>query len=427
MNAETARDARDVVVTGMSAVSPMGTGREPLIRGLWSGENAWGAVPGEPVAGQRASLAALVRHFEPRDFIPAMKLRRMDNCSRFSVAAAQLALEDAGLLRPGEKAPEPVIDLGRCGVFFGTGTAGSTAVAEYLQGLLVEGTEGQFPMLFPNTVPNAPAGQVAIHFGIRGPNATVSQRESSGMHALALAAASIRLGRCDFALVEGVDEYSTELMAFYDRMAFLSPGRSDGEESCRPFSGRRNGWMVGEGAYALVLESAGHARGRGAAVLARILGTGWSGSTCSTYRWPGESGAYVRCMRMALAGSDLEAAAVGAVLASANGNQVLDLMEAQALGQLFGPADDGMPPVTAVKSHLGESGACGVAQAMTALGVLESGTVPPTTGGAADDAGGPAVNLVTGEALRPPAAPRAVLMNSFASGGSNVSLVIACA
>ena len=425
MNSETVPAEREVVVTGISAVSPMGTGREALIRGLWSGENAWGAVPGEPVKGQRAVLAALVREFEPRAHIPVMKLRRMDYCSRFSVVAAQLALEDAGLLRRGEKAPEPVIDLGPCGIFFGTGTAGSTSVAEYLQGLLVEGTEGQFPMLFPNTVPNAPAGQVSIRFCIRGPNATVSQRESSGLHALAMAAESIRHGRCDVALVEGVDEYSIELLAFYDRMGFLSPGRSGGGESCRPFSARRNGWMVGEGAYALVLESAGHARCRGAAPLGRVLGTGWSGSTCSTYRWPEEHGAYVRCMHEALASSGLDAGAVGAVMASANGNQVLDRMEALALEEVFGPAAHTMPPVTAVKSLLGESGAGGVAQVLAALGVLDSGTVPPTTGGEADDTGGPDVNLVTGEATRPQQAPGAVLVNSFASGGSNVSMVIA--
>ncbi len=416
MNAETAPAEREVVVTGMSAVCPMGTGGAALLDGLWSGRNAWVPVPRGPSPGQRASLAALVHEFEPRAHIPVMKLRRMDNCTRFSVVAAQLAFEDAGLLDA---------DLTTCGIVFGTGTAGSTSVAEYLQGLLVEAAEGQFPMLFPNTVPNAPAGQVAIRFGIRGPNATLSQRESSGLHALARAAEFIRLGRCHRVLVVGVDEYSTELLAFYDRMRFLSPGRSGGEESCRPFSGRRNGWMVGEGAYALVLESAGHAGRRGAAPLARVLGTGWSGSRCSTYRWPEEHGPYVRCMREALAGSGLEAGAVGAVMASANGNQVLDRMEALALQELFTAAGGAMPPVTAVKSHLGESGAAGVAQALAVLGVLDRGSVPPTTGGGPDDAGGPAVNLVTGEALPLPRPPQAVLVNSFASGGSNVSMVLA--
>lgn len=424
MSPETASAAREVVVTGMSAVSPMGTGREALIRGLWSGEDAYVVFPGELVDGQRARLAALVRDFEPRKRIPVMKLRRMDNCSRFSVVAAELAFEDAGLLRPGEKGPEPVEDLSSFGIFFGTGTAGSTSVAEYLQGLLVDSVEGQFPMLFPNTVPNAPAGQVAIRFGIRGPNATLSQREGSGLHALARAAEFIRLGRCDSALVEGVDEYSTELLAFYDRMGFLSPGRSGGAESCRPFSARRNGWMVGEGAYALVLESADHARRRGAAVLGRVLGAGWSGSTCSTYRWPEDPEAAVRCIRTALKNSSLEPGSVGAVMASANGNQVLDRMEALALGEVFGTADD-MPPVTAVKSLIGESGAGGVAQALAALGVLESGTVPPTVGGEAEDAGGPEVNLVTREAARPDRSIESVLVNSFASGGSNLSLVIA--
>jgi 3-oxoacyl-(acyl-carrier-protein) synthase len=425
MNSETAPAAGEVVVTGMSAVSPMGTGGQELIRGLWSGENAWVPVPEGPLKGQRARLAALVRDFDPRAYIPVMKLRRMDNCSRFSLVAAQLALENAGLLQSGEQGPEPVEDLSACGIVFGTGTAGSTSVAEYLQGLLVEAAEGQFPMLFPNTVPNAPAGQVAIRFGIRGPNATVSQRESSGLHALARAAELIRLGRCHRVLVAGVDEFSAELLAFYDRMGFLSPGRSGGEESCRPFSARRNGWMVGEGAYALVLESADQARRRGAELLGRILGTGWSGSTCSTYRWPEEHGSYTRCMQEALSGSGLRTTAVGAVMASANGTQVLDRMEALALGELFTAGGGVMPPVTAVKSHLGESGAAGLAQVLAALGVLERGTVPPTVGGEANDAGGPQVHLVTGEALQPREIPRAVLVNSFASGGSNVSVVIA--
>jgi len=401
----------EVVVTGMSTVSPMGTGGEALISGLWSGEYVWVPVP-DPVAGQRARLAARVRDFEPRKHIPVMKLRRMDNCSRFSVVAAQLAFEGAGLL--------PDTDLADAGIFFGTGTAGSTSVAEYLQGLLVDATEGQFPMLFPNTVPNAPAGQVAIRFGIRGPNATVSQRESSGLHALAMAADFVRQDRCDVALVTGVDEYSTELLAFYDRMRFLSPGRSDGEEACRPFALQRNGWMVGEGAYALVLESARHAAGRGARTLGRLLGAGLSGSLCDTYRWPDNPQAYLRCMRDALAAGGLEADGVGAVMASANGNLSLDRTEALALGELFGAGR--MPPVTAVKSLIGESGACGVAQAMAALGALERGTVPPTAGDGAVEAD---LNLVSGEALRPDRPVEAVLVNSFASGGSNVSMVIA--
>lgn len=421
MKREDRAAGRDVLITGMGAVSPMGTGARALLDGLWSGTDAWAEVPGGPVAGRRANRAALVRDFKPRDFIPAMKLRRMDNCSRFSVAAAQLALEDAGLLVPGEKGVEPARDLTMTGVYFGTGTAGSTSVAEYLQGLLVEGAEGQFPMLFPNTVPNAPAGQVAIRFGIRGPNATVSQRESSGLHALAMAAECIRRGRCEAALVAGVDEYSIELLTFYDRMGFLSPGRGGGDEACRPFSARRNGWMVGEGAYAVVLESADQARERGGRSLGRVLGVGSCGSTCSTYRWPEEHEGYTRSMRTALAAAGLGPRAVAAVLAAANGNQMLDRMEALALGELFGAAGD-MPPVTAVKALLGESGACGVAQVITALGVLERGSVPPTPGG--EDTGEPPVNLVTGS-TRPLAGDvPAVLLNSFASGGSNVSLVI---
>jgi 3-oxoacyl-[acyl-carrier-protein] synthase II len=424
MNPEAVSTGCEVVVTGMSAVSPMGTGREVLINGLWSGEDGYVPVPeGQQVEGQRACRAALVRDFEPRKRIPAMKLRRMDNCTRFSIVAAEMAFEDAGLLRPGEKGPEPVEDLSSCGIFFGTGTAGSTSVAEYLQGLLVDGVEGQFPMLFPNTVPNAPAGQVAIRFGIRGPNATVSQREGSGLHALARAVEQIHMGRCHRALVVGVDEFSTELLTFYDRMGFLSPGHTPGAESCRPFSARRNGWMVGEGAYALVLESADLASRRGAGVLGRILGAGWSGSTCPTYRWPEDPEAGARAIRGALRAAGIEPGAVGAVMASANGNQVLDRMEALALGQVFGAAGT-MPPVTAVKSLIGESGAGGVAQTMVALGVLESGSVPPTVGGEADDQGGPEVNLVTGQAVTLDRALEAVLVNSFASGGSNVSMVI---
>jgi len=411
---------REVLITGSAAVSPLGTGADALLDGLWGGAETWSEVPGGPVAGRRANHAALVRNFQPRDFIPAMKLRRMDNCSRYSVAAAQLALADAGLLVPGEKGPEPAEDLTSCGILFGTGTAGSTSVAEYLQGLLVEGAEGQFPMLFPNTVPNAPAGQVAIRFGIRGPNATVSQRECSGLQALALAADFIRLGRCETVLVEGVDEYSNELLTFYDRMGFLSPGRAGGEESCRPFSARRNGWMVGEGAYAVVLESAGHAGRRGARPLGRVLGAGWSGSSCSTYRWPGEHEGYTRSMTAALEAAALEPGAVAAVMASGNGNQLLDLMEARALVELFGVGT--MPPVAAVKALLGESGACGVAQSIVALGVLGRGSVPPVPEGG--ETGEPAVNLVTGEVRPLQSENRAVLVNSFASGGSNVSIVI---
>jgi len=422
MNAEPRQARQRVLITGYSAVSPLGIGGEALIEGLWSGRDGFEPVPGEMTAGRLASRAALVTDFEPRRFIPAMKLRRMDNSTRFSLVAAELALRHAGLLREAGEKWEAALDLTPLGIYFGTATAGSTSVAEYLQGLLVDGVEGQFPMLFPNTVPNAPAGQLAIRFGIRGPNATVAQREASALQALALAADAVGQGRCPRAVVVGVDEYSTELLAFYDRMGFLSPGRTGGEERCRPYSARRNGWMAGEGAYALVIESAAAARDRGTVALGHLAGAGWSGSDCSTYRWPEGWDGYRRCMAQALEGSGLETGEVGAVLASANGNRVLDHCEGEALADLFDAG--GMPPVTAVKSLIGESGACGAAQAIAALAILDRGSVPPTGGGDPVDAGGPAVNLVTGAPLLPETAPRAVLVNSFASGGSNISLVI---
>jgi len=171
------------------------------------------------------------------------------------------------------------------------------------------------------------------------------------------------------------------------------------------------------------LESADHAHQRGAAALGRILGTGVSGSDCPTYRWPDDPGEYVNCMRNVLGRSGLDLHAVGAVMASANGNRTLDRTEARALAELFESTEQGMPVVTAIKSMLGESGAGGVAQVMTAVEVLKRGTVPPTISGP-QEASEAVVNLALDKPKPIDTSLDAVLVNSFASGGSNVSVMV---
>ncbi len=243
---------RRVVVTGIGIVSPIGHGREAFCSALARGQSGIRDITLFATDGLRARRAGEISDFQPEAFLGPKGLRLLDRAAKLALCAAHLALEDSGLLYKEDAGAEIGVCLGS--------TAGSVqSRAAYFATLHREGVRGLNPALFPNTVVNSPSAQVAIRFGLKGYNATISSGAASSLHALDYAARSIATGRAPAALAGGVEE-----LGEFFFMAFHQGGCLD------------DGLVLGEGAAVLALEEAGAARARGARILAEYAGGGSS-------------------------------------------------------------------------------------------------------------------------------------------------------
>ncbi|MGB9080356.1 MAG: beta-ketoacyl synthase N-terminal-like domain-containing protein [Desulfuromonadaceae bacterium] len=235
----------DIVITGFSAVTPAGIGLEPVLELIRSSRDALTPVPAEGAGGGGGRWGKALG-FKATDFIPPLKARKLDRCSQFAVAAAGLALTDAGIDR-NTLPPE------RIGIARGCGFGGVANSAVFLAGFFAAGVEGMSPILFPNTVSNAAASNVSIEHGLKGPNVTQVQRFCSAESAFMMACRFIIEGRADIMLTGGVDDLTPLMLSGFAAIGQL----------------RRYAGEFGEGCGLLVLESAGHAAGRGALIKGR--------------------------------------------------------------------------------------------------------------------------------------------------------------
>lgn len=382
---------RRVVVTGVGAVTAAGVGADVLYKALCEGV---------------APESSLVRHFDAEATFGTKDARRLDRFSQFSLASAIEAFEDAHL---------ELADPERAGVIFATGVGGISTMIEQLGVLTNRGADRVSPFFIPMLMPNAGAAAVSLRFGLRGPCQTVTTACAAGTHAVTDAARLIAQGRCDVMLTGG-GEYATQDIAiagFRNMTALSRSGVS------RPFDVARDGFVLGEGGAALVLESLEHATARGATIYAEILG---GASTADAHHItapdPGSIGA-IRCIRLALADAGCEPSDVGHVNAHGTSTPLNDLAEARALHAVF---TDGVPPVTSVKGYLGHSlGAAGAIEAVVSVLTAANSLIPPTAGTTDLD---PEVDLDVVIGAPRSLERRVVLSNSFGFGGHNGTLVV---
>ena len=253
----------DIVVTGYSAITPAGIGLEPVLELIRSGGNALTPVPDNSAGGSGACWGKALG-FKATDFIPPLKARKLDRSSQFAVAAAGLALQNAGV-------DKHTVQPERIGIALGCGFGGVANSAEFLTGFFAAGTEGMSPMLFPNTVSNAAASNVSIEHGLKGPNVTQVQRFCSAESAFMMACRFINEGRADIMLTGGVDDLMPLMLA-----GFAVTGQL-----------RRYARSFGEGCGILVLESAGHAARRGAVAKGRPDSLRTAGFLAPGHEWEG--------------------------------------------------------------------------------------------------------------------------------------------
>lgn len=365
-------------------------------------------IIGFDASGCRTTLAAELRGFTATDWVPPMKLRRLDRTGVYATAVAKLALADAqvSIAADGDDA---------AGIVLGTWTAGGQSTEIFLEALFRAGPTGAPALLFDSTVGNSAASLAALELKLRGPNITISQKESSGLHAIATAVDLVREGRASALLAGGVDAITVTFFKAHDRFAVMSP---DVEFSGRlaPFDAGRSGFAIGEGGFGLWLEPGGVAGRHG-----QILGVSMTSAAVPVNAWPDRADPLARSMRLAIADAGLTPDDVDVVYASANATTILDATEALALAAVFGRA---RPVVTAIKGALGECGASGSAACAAALLCGAVRQVPPIAGLTQPAPEAAALRLAHETT---PAPGPTVLVNSFASGGALASVVLRCA
>ena len=341
-------------------------------------------------AGLSAHAAALVRDFRPRDFIAPMKLRRMNQLSRLTAAAARLALGE-------RKLPAG------SGVAIGTAFGTVQTSVDYMQEYVAKGAALAPPQLFAESVANAPGSHVAIEHDLRGFNVTVTQRESSALAAAMYACAQIAKGAAPAALIGGVDEVTEMVFSVLARLGALS-------DCARPFDRRRDGFTPGEGSAVLVAEALPSSE-----PLGYFSGFGIGRDTTATISdWGADDARVAAVMRAAM--DDAEVERVDAIFASANGSRRGDAVEARAIARVFG---DNVPPVVATKGSFGEYAAAGALQLAAAFAALRDRALPASVGFEEKD---PELPVAPIESARP-AALRHVLVNSISAGGGIVCAV----
>ncbi len=398
------------MITGVAACSSLGQ-TDAFIEALLAGRSGIRSITSFTISGRGARQAAELVDFDPAAFVAPMKLRRMDEVGRLAVAAARLTLDAARL-------PHDDAGYDDVGVVLGTCTCGVHSTGEFLDRLLALGPTGAPALLFSNTVGNAAASLVALEEKLRGPNTTISYKEASGLAAAALAADMVRAGRAACLLTGGAEDIYDLYFQVHDWFGVLS---KDGEhaEGARPFDVTRNGFVMGEGAFLAVVEDEARAATRQAPVLAAIAGVGATSGVTRLNAWPTDAAPLVRCMRAAMDEAGVSPAQVGTVYAAANGSTDFDGLEAQAIAEAF----DGRPvTTTSIKGAVGEGGMAAAASLVAAVLAARRGLVVPTAGLTTPDPACPPLGWVIGapQALASPY----VLVNSFASGGTNYSLLL---
>ncbi len=385
-------NGRRVVVTGIGVVASCGVGPDAF----------WDGLLAEPPRGERR-----IGDFDPSPWLGPKEARRTDRFAQFAVAAAAMALDDAG----------PVgADPDRCGVIIGSGVGGLETLEKQIVICHTKGPDRVSPFLVPMMMANAGAATVSMRFGWRGPCETPVTACAAGTHAIGNAARLVAAGIIDAALTGGTEAALTPagIAGFTNMTALSSSGLS------RPFDVGRDGFVIAEGGAVLVIEALDAARARGARIYGEILG---SASTADAHHItapdPGGGGA-VRCMELALADAGVATSDICQINGHGTSTPLNDAAEAQAIAKVFGSSG---PPVTSTKGVTGHAlGAAGALEASAVLLSIDRGVIPPTAGLTTLDPD-MAIDAVFGASR--PWEPGPTLSNSFGFGGHNGCLVLA--
>jgi nodulation protein E len=394
-----------VVITGLGAVSSVGQSTRNYWDSLITGRSGF-APPTLGTAAQATSkLVGEVKSFDPAAHFESSQILLLDRVSQFAVVAARQAVSQSGLALRGELAE-------RTAAIIGTGSGGQTTVDESFHRLYAESAARLHPLTIPKAMISAPASQVSLFCGTKGPAFAISSACASATHAIGQAFHMVRNGSVTCAVTGGSEASITfGAMKGWEAMRIMSP------DTCRPFSKDRKGMVIGEGAAVVVLEALDHARSRGADILAEVVGFGMSADS-KDLTAPDPNG-MARAITATLADAAMSPDMIDYVNAHGTGTTANDYAETAALHQSFGPHARHLA-ISSTKSVVGHTlGAAGALEFVAAIMAIRDGIVPPTMNylGVDPDCD---LDYVPNEARRIPV--RAILSNSFAFGGLNAVL-----
>lgn len=401
-------DVNRVVVTGLGAVTPLGHTAATYWANLKQGVNGIGPITLAATPEELTQkVAAEVKDFDPLKHFEERQLSTLDRVSQFAVVAAREAIAQAAITF------DMPLSL-RTATIIGTGVGGQTTLDESFRRIYLEKKSRVFPLTIPKLMVNAPASQISMFCGLRGPSFAVASACASATHAIGLAFHMLRSGAVDCAVTGGAEACITfGTLRGWEAMRVMAP------DSCRPFSIDRKGLVLGEGAAMLVLEPLERARARGAQILGEIVGFGMSADAADLTA--PDQGGMTRAMEGALADGKLAVQNIQYINAHGTGTAANDATETQALHRVFG-AHAGKLAVSSTKSMVGHAlGAAGALEMVATLLAVREAIVPPTIGYLGPD---PACDLdyVPNEARA--LTIGAALSNSFAFGGLNAVLAV---
>lgn len=404
-----------VVITGVGLVTPLGNDVATTWANLVAGRSGVGPITRFDASDLPVRIAAEVRGFDPVPYVGAKDLKKVDPFCQFAIAAAEMAIVDARI------AGSPY-DASRIGVIVGAGMGGIATVEHYVAAYREHGIKKISPFFIPRLIANMAPGQIAIRHGYRGVNFSTASACASGCHAIGEAFRLIRFGLQDAMVAGGAEAGVTPLtVAGFAVMRALSTRNDSPEAASRPFDRERDGFVVGEGAGIVVLESRERALARGAHVYAEIVGYGANADAyhITTPAPDGEGAA--ACMALALAEGGIEVEQVDYINAHGTGTEYNDVNETVAIKRLFGASVERIA-VSSTKSMTGHAlgAAGGIETVFTAL-ALERGCIPPTINLTHPD---PECDLdYVADGARSQAIDVA-LCNAFGFGGTNACLAL---
>ncbi len=403
-----------VVVTGLGAVTPVGADLETSWTKLLAGESGVFPIEQFDASEHATRFAAQCLDFDPSQFIDKKQVRRMDRFTQFAVAAAIMAMKDANWEIPAENAH-------RVGTLVGCGLGGLDTIEHYHKILLEKGPSRISPFFIPVLIANMAAAQVSITTGAKGPNLAATSACASGAHAIGYAYTDIKLGRVDAMICGGTESTITPLaVAGFNALKALSTRNDDIKKASRPFDKDRDGFVIGEGAGILILESLEHAKARGANILAEVVGFGAS-SDAYHMTAPDENGTGMSlAMQAAIDDAELSANDIDHINAHGTSTQLNEYCETKAIKTVFGKRAQDIP-VTSNKSMIGHTlGAAGGIEAVFSIKTIINGIIPATINLENQDPECD-INIVANTALEKQV--DTVLSSSFGFGGTNGSLL----
>ena len=404
-----------IVVTGLGCLSPLANDWPDTWKALAAGISGVAPITHFDASRYKTRFAAEVKDFDPAALLGSKEARRMDRFTQFALAAALQAVEHSGL-----KIDESNRD--RVGALIGTGIGGVSTMTEQLTVLAERGPDRVSPFLVPMMLADTAPGIIAIHLGIRGPNMAVTTACATGSNAIGEAAEMIRRDSTDVMLAGGAEAAVVPLaLAGLGVMKALSTRNDQPQRASRPFDLNRDGFVVGEGAAVLVLESLEYAQARGARILAEVTGYGTSDDAYHISA-PAENGAGAAlCMRLALESANLRPEDIDYINAHGTSTTLNDKSETAAIKTVFG-AQAYKVPISSTKSMTGHLlGASGALEASVCVQVIQDGLLPPTINYETPD---PECDLdyVPNQARQKTV--RNVMSNSFGFGGHNATLIL---